>query len=77
MVGLRDPALYGAATLDEFVARATATATRFGATPTHVQRDDEGGLVAAVHAAVTGPEPADAIVVDADAAAPRIRRSRP
>lgn len=67
MLGHRDPAVYGTATLDDLVARATATATELGATLTHVQRDDEGGLVAAIHAAVTGPEPADAIIVNAGA----------
>ena len=67
MLGHRDPAVYGTATLDDLVARASAAADALGATLTHVQRDDEGGLVAAVHAAVTGLEPADAIVVNAGA----------
>jgi 3-dehydroquinate dehydratase-2 len=67
MLGHRDPAVYGTATLADLVARATATAASLGATLAHVQHDDEGGLVAAVHTAVTGPEPADAIVVNAGA----------
>ncbi len=67
MLGHRDPAVYGTATLDDLVAIATAAATDHGATLTHVHRDDEGGLVAAVHAAVAGPEPVDAIVVNAGA----------
>lgn len=67
MLGHRDPAVYGTATLDDLVAIATATAAELGATLTHLQREDEGGLVAAVHAAVAGPEPADAIVINAGA----------
>jgi len=67
MLGHRDPAVYGTATLDELVALAAATAAGLGATLTHVQRDDEAGLVQAVHVAVTGREPADAIVVNAGA----------
>ena len=67
MLGHRDPTVYGTATLDDLVARAKATAAEVGATLTHVQRDEEGGLVAAVHDAITGPEPAGAIVVNAGA----------
>ena len=67
MLGHRDPLVYGTDTLDELVGVATAAATELGATLAHVQRDDEGGLVAAVHAAVTGEQPADAIVVNAGA----------
>jgi 3-dehydroquinate dehydratase-2 len=67
MLGHRDPAVYGTATLDELVALATSVSDELGASLTHVQRDDEGGLVAEIHAAVTGPEPADAIVVNAGA----------
>ena len=67
MLGHRDPAVYGTATLDDLVTIAIAAASDVGATLTHVQRDDEGSLIAAVHAAVTGPDPADAIVVNAGA----------
>ena len=67
MLGHRDAAVYGTATLEDLVAVASSTAGELGATLAHVQRDDEGGLVAAVHAAVTGAEPADAIVVNAGA----------
>ena len=67
MLGRRDPAVYGTATLDDLVALATSVSDELGASLIHVQRDDEGGLVAAIHAAVTGPEPADAIVVNAGA----------
>jgi 3-dehydroquinate dehydratase-2 len=67
MLGHRDPDVYGTATLDELVDLASATAREHGATLEHVQCEDEGGLVAAVHAAVVGPAPADAIVVNAGA----------
>ena len=67
MLGHRDPAVYGTATLDDLVAVATHAATELGATLTHAQHDAEADLVTAVHAAVTGPDPADAIVINAGA----------
>lgn len=65
MLGHRNPIAFGAATLDDLVPRATSAATELGASPSHVQCDDEGGLVDPVHAAVASPAPADEIVVNA------------
>lgn len=66
-LGRRDPAVYGTVTLDELVARAGAVAEELGATLVHEQHEGEGALVSAVHAAVSGPAPADAIVINAGA----------
>ena len=66
-LGRRDPGVYGSVTLDELVARADAVAEELGATLVHEQHEGEGALVGAVHAAVSGPTPADAIVINAGA----------
>jgi 3-dehydroquinate dehydratase II len=67
MLGSRDPAVYGTATLDDLVERARSVAAELGAELTHAQHEAEGALVAAVHGAVRGPERADAIVINAGA----------
>jgi 3-dehydroquinate dehydratase-2 len=51
LLGAREPEIYGAATLDDHVARATAAATARGLELEHVQSNHEGDLVEAVHAA--------------------------
>jgi 3-dehydroquinate dehydratase II len=66
-LGQRDPAVYGRATLGELVARAEAVAESLGAMLQHEQHEAEGDLVAAVHTAVHGPEPVDAIIINAGA----------
>ena len=50
-LGVRQPEIYGAATLDDHVARATAVAEGRGLKLEHVQSNHEGALVEAVHAA--------------------------
>jgi 3-dehydroquinate dehydratase II len=67
MLGHRDPTVYGSATLETLVARAAAAAAELGATLAHGQHESEGDLVTAVHAAVTGAAPADAIIINAGA----------
>jgi len=66
MLGQRDPAVYGTATLDDLVELARSTAEAHGATLTHEQHDAEGDLVAAVHRAVRDAS-CDAIVINAGA----------
>ena len=51
LLGERQPAVYGRATLAEHVARAAAAAARHGLELEHLQADAEAALVAAVHAA--------------------------
>lgn len=51
LLGSREPEIYGSATLDDHVARATAAATRHGLELEHVQSNHEGDLVGAVQAA--------------------------
>jgi 3-dehydroquinate dehydratase-2 len=51
LLGSREPDIYGAATLDDHVARATTVAEAAGLELEHVQSNHEGGLVEAVHAA--------------------------
>ena len=51
LLGVREPEIYGTATLDDHVARATATADARGLTLEHVQSNHEGVLVEAVHGA--------------------------
>ena len=51
LLGSRDPAVYGTATLDDHVAAATAVAVEHGLTIEHLQSNREGDLVDAVHAA--------------------------
>ncbi len=50
-IGARKPEIYGTATLDDHVARATAAAEARGLTLEHVQSNHEGALVEAVHGA--------------------------
>jgi 3-dehydroquinate dehydratase II len=51
LLGQREPDIYGTATLDDYVARATAVAGRFGATIEAVQSNHEGALIDAIHGA--------------------------
>jgi 3-dehydroquinate dehydratase-2 len=51
LLGEREPAIYGAATLAEHVALAAATAVAHGWEFDHTQADDEATLVRAVHVA--------------------------
>jgi 3-dehydroquinate dehydratase-2 len=51
LLGEREPAIYGTASLADHVARATAVAERHGHTLEHLQSNHEGDLVEAVQAA--------------------------
>ena len=51
LLGQRQPEIYGAATLDDHVARARAAAEARGLRLEHVQSNHEGQLVEAVHGA--------------------------
>lgn len=51
LLGTRQPEIYGSATLDDHVARARTAAEQAGHTLEHVQANDEGTLVDAVHRA--------------------------
>lgn len=51
LLGERDPAVYGTATLEDHVEVARTTAERFGLRFEHVQTDHEGEIVEAVHRA--------------------------
>jgi 3-dehydroquinate dehydratase-2 len=51
LLGEREPSVYGTATLDDHVARATSVATGLGYTVEHQQTNHEGDLVEMVHAA--------------------------
>jgi 3-dehydroquinate dehydratase II len=51
LLGEREPAVYGTATLDDHVALATATAAGRGLSVEHLQSNHEGVLVDAVHGA--------------------------
>jgi 3-dehydroquinate dehydratase-2 len=53
LLGERQPAIYGRASLDDHVAAARAAAEARGATLDHVQSNHEGVLIDAVHAART------------------------
>ncbi len=64
LLGRREPAVYGTATLAEHVARAETTARRHGLDLEHVVAEGEGGLVEAVHRACGR---AAALVVNAGA----------
>jgi 3-dehydroquinate dehydratase-2 len=66
-LGRRDPAVYGSATLDELVARATAAAEGLGATLVHEQHEGEGELVSALHRVATEELAVDALVINAGA----------
>jgi 3-dehydroquinate dehydratase-2 len=64
LLGEREPAIYGPATLADHVGRAEATAARYGLTLEHLQSNHEGDLVGAVHAARGR---ADALIINAGA----------
>jgi 3-dehydroquinate dehydratase-2 len=64
LLGTREPALYGAATLADVEARCAIVAAELGCTMTSAQHNDEGGLVSAVHAARTTH---DAMIINAGA----------
>ena len=51
LLGTREPEIYGTATLDDHVARATAVAADRGLELEHLQSNHEGELVEAVHGA--------------------------
>jgi len=51
LLGEREPAVYGRATLDDHVATATAAGERLGLVVEHVQSNHEGDLIGAVHQA--------------------------
>jgi len=51
LLGMREPDIYGADTLDDHVAVATAVASDLGLELEHLQSSHEGELVEAVHAA--------------------------
>ncbi len=51
LLGQREPAIYGADTLDDHVTRAAATAEGLGLTIEHRQSNHEGDLVDAIHGA--------------------------
>jgi 3-dehydroquinate dehydratase II len=51
LLGIREPDVYGTATLDDHVARASAVAARRGLELEHLQSNHEGELVDAVHRA--------------------------
>ena len=51
LLGEREPAVYGRATLDDHVGRARAAGERLGLAVEHTQSNHEGDLIEAVHAA--------------------------
>ena len=51
LLGIREPDIYGAATLDDHVKTATAVAADLGMDLEHLQSNHEGALVEAVHGA--------------------------
>ncbi|WDF32898.1 type II 3-dehydroquinate dehydratase [Arthrobacter agilis] len=64
LLGTREPAVYGTATLDDVVRLADDTAQAAGCTTTAVQSNHEGDLIDAIHAARTT---SDGIVINAGA----------
>ena len=64
LLGIREPDIYGAATLDDHVKTATAVAADLGLSLEHLQSNHEGELVEAVHGARGRVE---AIIVNAAA----------
>jgi 3-dehydroquinate dehydratase-2 len=64
LLGEREPAVYGTATLADHVASATASATAAGFTLEHQQSNHEGDLIEAIHAARGR---ADAVIINAGA----------
>lgn len=61
-LGHRDPAVYGTATLDDLIGAATDAAAELGGALTHEQHEDEGALVARLHAART--DGTDAVIIN-------------
>ncbi len=51
LLGSREPHIYGTATLDDHVARASSAGEPLGLTVEHLQSNHEGVLVDAIHAA--------------------------
>ena len=51
LLGEREPHFYGTTTLDELVSIARESAAKFGHELEHVQSNDEGALIDAIHAA--------------------------
>jgi 3-dehydroquinate dehydratase-2 len=64
LLGIREPDIYGAATLDDHVTTARAVAADLGLELEHLQSNHEGALVDAVHAARGR---VDALIVNAAA----------
>lgn len=64
LLGIREPDIYGAGTLEDHVATATTAASDLGLELEHMQSNHEGGLVEAVHGARGR---VDAIIVNAAA----------
>jgi 3-dehydroquinate dehydratase-2 len=64
LLGTREPAIYGTASLDDHVARARVTAESFGAVLEHLQSNHEGDLIEAIHGA---RGTCDAIIINAGA----------
>ncbi|KNC17285.1 3-dehydroquinate dehydratase [Arthrobacter sp. RIT-PI-e] len=64
LLGTREPAVYGSATLDDVIRLATETARAHGCTVTAMQSNHEGVIIDAIHAARPGT---DAIVINAGA----------
>lgn len=64
LLGEREPAIYGTATLDDHVKRAEAAAAGHGLALTHLQSNHEGELIDAVHAARGNT---DALIINAGA----------
>jgi 3-dehydroquinate dehydratase-2 len=64
LLGEREPAIYGTATLDDHVKRAEAAAAGHGLELRHVQSNHEGELIDAVHAA---RGTTDAMIINAGA----------
>jgi 3-dehydroquinate dehydratase-2 len=64
LLGEREPAIYGTASLDDHVKRAEAAAAGHGLELRHVQSNHEGELIDAVHAARGST---DALIINAGA----------
>lgn len=64
LLGKREPAVYGTATLDDVVRIAADAAEAHGCTTTAMQSNHEGAIIDAIHAARTT---ADGIVINAGA----------
>ncbi|OUM42005.1 type II 3-dehydroquinate dehydratase [Arthrobacter sedimenti] len=64
LLGSREPAVYGTATLDDVVRLASDTARERGCTTTAMQSNHEGEIIDAIHSARSG---SDGIVINAGA----------